>query len=339
LKKVRVEDAPDMILAHDITEIIPGKKKDVAFTKGTVIKTSDVERLLDLGKRHLYVFDGFVNGVHEDDAGLRIARAIMGKHMEVVPPKEGKVAIRSTVDGLFKVNPEMLYAINLIKDVLVTTLPSRYPVKAGDLIAAARIIPLYIDEKSLSRVEKGWKNRKMISVLPFKSLSAGIVVTGSEVFDGRVPDSSHIVEAKVKKYGSTVIGKRVVTDDVPMIRDAIVDLFAQGADIVITTAGLSVDPDDVTQEGIEATGAKTLFYGTPIAPGAMFLLAKLDGKYILGAPACVYFNGYTALDIVLIRLLAGEKVSRRDVAMLGYGGLCTYCDVCHYPACHFGKGL
>jgi hypothetical protein len=338
LKKVRVEDAPGMILAHDITEIIPGKKKDVAFTKGTVIEASDVEKLLDLGKRHLYVFDGAVEGVHEDDAGRRIARAVMGKFMEAVPPKEGKVSIKSTVDGLFKVDPEMLHELNRVRDVLVTTLPNRYPVKAGDIIAAARIIPLYINEKSLVRVEKGWKNKKMIRVRPFKSLSAGIVVTGSEVYDGRVPDSSHIVEAKIRKYGSGIIGKTVVTDDVPMIRDAILDLLAKGADIVITTAGLSVDPDDVTREGIEATGAKTIFYGTPVAPGAMFLLAKLNGKYILGAPACVYFNGYTALDIVLVRMLAGEKVSKRDVAMLGYGGLCTYCNVCHYPACHFGKG-
>ena len=71
-----------MTLAHDITEIIPGKKKDVAFTKGTVIEAADVEKLLDLGKRHLYVFDGDIEGIHEDDAGKRIAQAIMGKHME-----------------------------------------------------------------------------------------------------------------------------------------------------------------------------------------------------------------------------------------------------------------
>ncbi|MBP1749381.1 MAG: molybdopterin biosynthesis protein [Deltaproteobacteria bacterium] len=328
-----------MILAHDITEVIPGKKKDVAFKKGTVIQRTDVERLLDLGKRHLYVFDGVIEGVHEEDAGNRIARAIMGKHMEATVPKEGKVSVKSTVDGLFKVNPETLYELNRIKDVLVGTLPNRYPVKAGDVIAAARIIPLYIDEKTLVRVEKGWKNKKMISVLPFKSLSAGIVVTGSEVYEGRVPDSSPIVEAKIKNYGSTVMGKTVVTDDIAMIRDAILDLFGRGADIVITTAGLSVDPDDITRDGIEATGAKTIFFGTPIAPGAMFLLAKLNGKYILGAPACVYFNRYTALDILLIRILAGEKISKSDVAMLAYGGLCTYCDVCHYPACHFGKGL
>jgi len=162
LKKVRVEDATGMILAHDITEIIPGKKKDVAFRKGKIIEATDIERFLDLGKRHLYVFDHAIEGVHEDEAGLRIARAILGRHMELTAPKEGKVMITSTVDGLFKVNPETLYELNRVKDVLVSTLPNRYPVKAGDRIASARIIPLYIDEKALVRVEKGWGRKKLI---------------------------------------------------------------------------------------------------------------------------------------------------------------------------------
>ena len=339
MKKVRVEDATGMILAHDITEIIPGKKKDVAFRKGRIIEAADIERFLDLGKRHLYVFDHAIEGVHEDEAGLRIARAILGRHMEVMAPKEGKVMITSTVDGLFKVDPEALYELNRVKNVLVSTLPNRYPVKVGDRIAAARIIPLYIDEKTLVRVEKGWGRKKLIRIAPFRHTSVGIVVTGSEVYEGRVPDSSHIVEKKLANYGATITGKAVVTDDIDMIKDAISGLFDKGADMVITTAGLSVDPDDITREGIEATGAQTLFYGTPVAPGAMFLLARLDGKYILGAPACVYFNKYTALDIVLVRLLAGEKVTKSDVARLAYGGLCMQCDVCRYPACYFGKGL
>jgi len=339
LKKVRVEDATGMILAHDITEIVPGKKKEVAFQKGKIIEAVDIERFLDLGKRHLYVFDHAIEGVHEDEAGLRIARAILGRHMELTAPREGKVMITSTVDGLFKVNPEVLYELNRVNNVLVSTLPNRYPVKAGDRIASARIIPLYIDEKTLVRVEKGWGRKKLISVAPFRHVSVGIVVTGSEVYEGRIPDSSHIVENKLTNYGAGIAGKAVVTDDIDMIKDAILGLFDEGAEMVVTTAGLSVDPDDVTREGIEATGAQTLFYGTPVAPGAMFLLARLDGKYILGAPACVYFNSYTALDIILVRLLAGEKVTKSDVARLAYGGLCMHCDVCRYPACYFGKGL
>lgn len=151
MKKVKVEEAPGMILAHDITEIIPGMKKDVAFKRGKVIEREDVERLLDLGKRHVYVFEGEVKGIHEDEAGMRIAQSIMDGNMEPLPPKEGKVSICSTVDGLFYVSDKPLYEINRIKDVLVSTVPNRHPVKAGDVVAAARIIPLTSRRRRLRR--------------------------------------------------------------------------------------------------------------------------------------------------------------------------------------------
>ena len=326
------------MLAHDITEIIPGKKKDVAFRKGKIIEAADVGKLLDLGKRYLYVFDEAAEGVHEDEAGQRLAKLIARRHMEMLTPKEGKVAIKSTVNGLFVVDSEMLYAMNRAKDIVVSTLPNRYPVRAGDIVAAVRIKPLYIGEKPLARFEREWKKGSVIKIKPFRQARVGLVVTGSEVYEGRVNDSSHIVVKKLENYGASLVGKEIVTDDIEMIKEAITGLIEKGAEIVITTAGLSVDPDDVTKEGIEATGAKIIFYGTPVFPGAMFLAARLGNAYILGAPACVYYNRYTALDIMLVRILAGEKVRKSDVAKLAYGGLCMQCDVCHYPACYFGKG-
>jgi hypothetical protein len=337
LKKVKIEKALGMILAHDITEIIPGKKKDVAFRRGKIIAREDVEKLLDLGKGYLYVFEGEVKGIHEDEASVRIAQSIMGEHMELVPPKEGKVSIKSKVNGLFYVNDRHLYAVNRIKDVLLSTVPNRHPVKAGDIVAATRIIPLYIKERELKKVERVGE-KGVIRIRPFKSLKAGLVITGSEVYTGRIKDGSHVVEEKLNHYGLEFAGKRIVPDDVSMIRDAIIALFDRGAEVVITTAGLSVDPDDVTKEGIESTGAEVIFYGTPVFPGAMFLVARLKGRYILGAPACVYYNKYTVLDMVLTRIMAGEKMHRNDMVKLSYGGLCLNCDVCHYPACFFGKG-
>lgn len=338
LKKVSVDQAAGMTLAHDITEIIPGKMKDVAFKKGRVIQKDDVEKLLDLGKRYLYVFDGAAKGIHEDEATIRIAKAVLGKNMDYSAPKEGKVSIKATTDGLFYVDAQQLFAINRIKDVLLSTLPNRHPVKAGDVVAATRIIPLYIDEKSLKRVEK-LAERPLMRIRPFMAMKVGLVVTGSEVYTGRVQDGSSVIEDKLANYGLTIVGKALVPDDISMIRDSIIDLFNSGAELVITTAGLSVDPDDVTKEGIEATGAKTVFYGTPVFPGAMFLVARLGGKYILGAPACVYYNRNTVLDIILTRILAGERMDKRDIVKLAYGGLCLHCDECHYPACFFGKGL
>jgi len=337
LKKVKVENALGMVLAHDITEIVPGKKKDAAFRRGKVIEKDDIERFLDLGKKHLYVFEGETKGIHEDEASSRIAQSIINDNMELSLPKEGKVNIISKTKGLFYVNEKLLYEMNRINNVLLSTIPNRYPVQAGDVVAAAKIIPLYIDERSLKRVERV-AEKGVIRISPFMHFNIGLVITGSEVYDGRIKDGSQVVQKKMEGYGLTVIDKKIVTDDISMIRDTILAQFDAGADLVMTTAGLSVDPDDVTKEGIEATGAEVLFYGTPVFPGAMFLVARLRGKYILGAPACVYYNHYTVMDIILTRIVAGERMYKKDMVKLSYGGLCLHCAVCHYPACFFGKG-
>ncbi len=337
MKKVNVEDAVGLVLAHDITEIIPGEKKDVAFLRGSVIEKGDVERLLDLGKSHIFVTDGPEKEVHEDEAGRRIAMAAMDDHMELSSAKEGRINITAKVNGLVAVDLARLAAINKIKDVLFTVVPDRYPVKAGDIVAATRIVPLYISESLLQEAE-GVGRKGIIRIRPFARMSVGLVVTGTEVATGRIPDASARVEAKLQGHGLDLMGKRVVRDDVGLIRDAILELIDAGSEIIVTTSGLSVDPDDLTKEGVEATGARVISYGAPVFPGAMFLVARLKGRYILGAPACVYFNTHTMLDILLPRIMAGERVTAASVRKLALGGLCLHCDVCRYPNCFFGKG-
>jgi molybdopterin biosynthesis enzyme len=337
LKKVKVQDAVGLTLAHDITEIVPQKKKDVAFRRGETIRREDVEKLLDLGKNYIYVTDGIEKAVHEDEAARRIAEAVVDEHMEMQPPREGRINIVSKVAGLLRVNTTRLNAINSVDDVLLTTIPDRYPVKPGDLVAATRIVPLAIDEKVLKKAER-LARQGIVRLLPFKSLKTGLVVTGTEVFTGRIKDGSPGVEERLRNYGLEIVGKEFAPDDIESIRGAILRLFERGAELVITTGGLSVDPDDVTREGIAATGAKIIAYGAPVFPGAMFLLARRKGRYILGAPACVYYSRNTILDIVLPPVMAGLNVTKRDILRLAHGGLCINCAECHYPNCFFGKG-
>jgi molybdopterin biosynthesis enzyme len=337
LKKVKVQDAVGLVLAHDVTEIIPQKKKDVAFRRGRIIERGDVERLMDLGKNYVYVLGGDEKEVHEDEAARRIAEAAMDEHMALMPPKEGRINLLSSVDGLFSVNKSRLYALNSVEHVAFTTVPDRYPVKAGEMVAATRILPLYIDEATLKKAERLGR-QGVIKIFPFKAMKGGLVVTGSEVFSGRIKDGSPIVEGRLRNYGLELVGKEFAPDDVGSIRDAILRLLQKGAEIVITTGGLSVDPDDVTKEGVAATGARIQVYGAPVFPGAMFLVARRKGKYILGVPACVYYSRNTILDIILPRVLAGVKITKSDILKLAHGGLCMDCGECHYPNCFFGKG-
>ena len=337
MKKVRVENAVGLALAHDLTEIIPGEKKDAVFRRGRIIEKSDIERLLDIGKGHIYVTDGEEKEIHEEEAGRRIALASVDENVEIKPVKEGRVNMVSKIDGLVAIDRKLLAQMNRIENVVFTTVPDGYPVKRGDLVAATRIVPLYISEELLEKAQTVGRNA-LVRILPYRTMKAGLVVTGTEVASGRIPDASFRVEEKLKGYGLEVIGKRLVTDNIELIRDAVLGLSEEGADLVVTTGGLSVDPDDLTREGIEATGARVISYGAPVFPGAMFLVARLKGKYVLGAPACVYFDTHTMLDVLLPRIMAGKAISAATVRKLALGGLCMHCSACHYPNCFFGKG-
>jgi molybdopterin biosynthesis enzyme len=337
LKKINVENAVGQTLAHDITEVVPGKKKDVAFARGRIIEKGDIEKLLDLGKGHIYVTEGNEKEVHEDEAARRMALAATDDYMDISPAKEGRINIVAKVDGMVVVNKRLLSKMNKITNVLFTTVPDSYSVKTGDLVAATRIIPLYISEDHLHQAEEVAR-QGIVRILPFAPMKVGLVITGTEVATGRILDGSARVEEKLRGYGLEVIGKTLVIDEIELIRDAVLEMIDKGADIIVTTGGLSVDPDDLTKEGVEATGAKIISYGSPVFPGAMFLVAQLKGKHILGAPACVYFNARTALDVFLPRVMAGKKITSAMVRDLAFGGLCLHCPQCHYPVCFFGKG-
>jgi molybdopterin biosynthesis enzyme len=338
LRKVKVEDAVGLILAHDVTRIVPGQVKEVAFKRGRIIEEGDIDGFLDLGKAYVYVVeDGLEELVHEEEAAFRIAKAIASDDMEMLPVKEGRVTLKSRIDGLVSVNRSLLTRINQVKDVLLNTVPDKYPVRGGDEIAATRIIPLSIREEILQTAEE-IARKGIIRIDPYSHMKGALVVTGSEVYSGRVVDGSSRVEERLRRHGVDLIGKTLAPDSIGQIRDTILNYIQKGAEIVITTGGLSVDPDDITKDAIEATGASVIAYGVPLFPGAMFLLARLDKRYIIGAPACVYYSEQTALDVVLPWILAGKKITANDIKKLAYGGLCLHCRECHYPNCVFGKG-
>jgi len=339
MRKVNVERAVGMVLAHDITRIVPGKFKGVGFKKGHIVTKEDIPELLKLGKRSLFVMNLGNSRLHEDEAALRIARAISGEGLRWTDPSEGKSAIISERDGLLRVKPSALLRINRMGDIIVSTLKTDFPCKEGQTVAATRIIPLTIPKRRIERLERlAERFRPVIDVLPYRRLRVGAVVTGSEIFEGLIKDEfDHYVGRKLTEYGCRLEKKIVVRDDAGDISDAIAELRGLGCELIVTTGGLSVDPDDVTRRGVRKAGAKVIVYGTPILPGAMFLYARLDGTPILGLPACVYYHSTTIFDLMLPRILAGVEVTRDDVAAMGHGGLCMNCHECRYPVCPFGK--
>ncbi len=340
LLTINVAEAVGKVLSHDITKIVKGEFKGASFRKGHIIKEEDVPELLKLGKENVYILDLEPGDVHEDEAGIRLGTAAAGSGVKWRGPKESRVNLYADCDGLLKINVPAVEAINDLPDVILSTLPNNMVVKKGELLAGTKVIPLVVPEQTVSTVENicrqsGW----VIKVMPFQKVKVGVIITGNEVYKKRIRDDfGPVITEKVESFGATVLGIDYAPDDVEVIAAKVKKMAGDGAGLIILTGGMSVDPDDVTPNAIRLTGAKVEKYGSPALPGAMFMLAYLGDVPVMGVPACGMFFKVTIFDLVLPRLLAGERVTRKDIVALAHGGLCRSCSQCRYPNCTFGKG-
>lgn len=340
MKLIRVEEAEGMILAHDMTEIIPGKSKCPVFKKGHVIKNEDIPRLLKMGKEHIGIIEFNEGDIHENNAAIRMATAAAGFGIELTEPSEGKVNLIAKNSGLLKVNYKALYEINSIDEIIMATLHTDIIIESGTVVGGTRIIPLMTDVHKIVKMETICKeNKPIVQVLPMRKLKVGIVTTGSEVYHKRIPDKfGPVLERKFKELGCEVMRQVIANDDADMISEFINQLIDEGAEFIACTGGMSVDPDDVTPLGIRKTGAIIVSYGAPTLPGSMFMLAYKNNIPIVGLPGCVMYSKRTIFDLTVPRLVAGEKLTREDMIRLGHGGLCSSCEICTFPNCGFGKG-
>jgi molybdenum cofactor synthesis domain-containing protein len=344
-KTIPVDQAVGMVLPHDITEIRPPSDGDSfkgpAFKKGHIIRKEDVEHLRRLGKEHIYILTLTENEIHENEAARLMADALAGPGVVCSGrPTEGKVSLVAEHDGLLKVNREALYRFNLLGEVMCATLHDNTPVSKGEQVAATRLIPLIADRQLVqSAVDAARGAGGVLAVQRMKQARAGLVITGNEVYSGRIRDSFEpVLREKLARIGSRVVRVAFAPDDAERIAAEIrACLTEEDADLIVTSGGMSVDPDDVTRAGIMRAGATDICYGTPVLPGAMFLTAKIGDVPVLGLPACGMFHKITVFDLILPRVLCGETITRDDLARLGHGGLCRNCKNCQYPVCCFGK--
>lgn len=342
MKLIKTQEAVGQVLCHDITQIIPGVVKDAVFRKGHIVTKEDIPVLLSVGKEHLYVWEKKEGILHEDEAAAILRDICINEHMTAGEPKEGKIEIKAAADGLLKIRTDRLNAVNALGEMMIATVHGNFPVKKGDKIAATRIIPLVIEEEKMKRAKETAGAEPLLEILPMSHARIGIVTTGSEVFQGRIEDAfGPAIRKKLEEYDTEVIGQRIVDDGQENITDAILKFLEEGVDMVLCTGGMSVDPDDNTPGAIRKLGAEVVSYGAPVLPGAMFLLAYYDyeGKTVpvLGLPGCVMYAKRTVFDLILPRVLAGERLTADEISGYGEGGLCLSCPVCHFPNCGFGK--
>ena len=340
LKKIKLKDAVGTKLAHDITEIRPGEFKGAAFQKGHTVCNEDLCHLQKLGKNNLYLIDLNEDEIHENQAAAILAAGLAGDGIEWQnEPREGKIQLFAERDGLLSVNTASLAAFNMVDEVMCATLHDHTLVKKGVLVAATRAIPLVMNRAPIERAAAiAQQNGATLSVKELRQATVGLVITGNEVFHGLIEDRfAPVLSGKVTALGSKVDSIGFAPDDEKLISQAICNYLERGCDLIMLSGGMSVDPDDVTRKGIRRAGATEMHYGAAVLPGAMFLAAYIRDVPLLGVPACGLHHRITVLDLVLPRLLAGEKIGKAEMAFLGHGGLCQDCEECVYPHCPFGK--
>lgn len=339
MKLIRTEDAAGQVLCHDITQIIPGEFKGARFKKGHIIQPEDIPVLLSIGKENLYVWEKKPGILHEDEAAALLYKAAAGQNIHGTEPREGKIELIADCDGLLKIDRRALLAVNSTPQMMIATIHGDLPVKKGAKLAGTRIIPLVIEQEKMEAMQAAAGPKPILNVLPFHQKKFAVITTGSEVFKGRIEDKfTPILEQKLAVYGCEMAFHKVCDDDPAGITAAILEAKAAGCELIFTTGGMSVDPDDNTPGGIRASGARIVTYGAPVLPGAMFLLGYFeDGTPICGLPGCVMYAGATIFDLALPRIAAGVELTRRDFAVMGEGGLCLGCKPCHWPNCPFGK--
>ena len=351
MKLIKTVDAEGAVLCHDITQIIRGVAKDAVFRKGHIVTKEDIPVLLSVGKDTLYVWEKEEGMMHENDAAEVLCELCKGEHMDRSQPKEGKIELTAACDGLLKIDAKALKGVNAFGQMMIATRHGNFAVKKGDKLAGTRIIPLVIEEEKMNAVKAQTMElnggKPILELKPFRHKKGGIVTTGNEVFYGRIQDTfTPGIVGKLAEFDARGTGHVTWGDDDKKVTASILDMIEKGADIVICTGGMSVDPDDKTPLAIKNTGARIVSYGAPVLPGAMFLLAYYDrmeqGKnrrtVIMGLPGCVMYAKRTIFDLVLPRVMADDEVTADELAALGMGGLCLNCPVCTFPNCGFGKG-
>ena len=327
MKKINVRNAEGYELCHDITQILPGEFKGAKFLRGHIIRKEDIEVLISLGKENIFVMeeeDKEKNLIHENDAAIFIVEKLNldKKFFEISSIREGKINITAKEDGILKIDVNTLNKINKIGEIILVTKYNNSYIKKGENVAATRVIPLLIEKSQLDEMKEIVKDR---NVLTFKKIDKNkklaLITTGNEVYNGIIKDKSK--EALLKKYRKYELNdmEQVFSPDDKDTIKKYIKMFENEKDIIMCTGGMSIDPDDVTPSAIRESNWEIVTYGTPVLPGAMFMLAYKGEKVLIGLPGGVVFSEKTVFDVLLPRILTDDRITKQEIIEMGHGGL------------------
>lgn len=273
--------------------------------------------------------------LHEDEAALRLAKAVAGPELSVRGPNQSRIDLIAAAPGVVNVRVAELERLNRLDPLEVFTVFDGQIVEKGDLVASVKVAPHVVDAgivEAGSRIA-GFGSDPLVWVAPFTRRRVGVVVKESVRSTARERFETS-VRAKIDGLGSEIIDI-VYVEDEPDAVEAAIARFVRGADqadLILTAGTASTDPRDAGFLAIEALGGRIVRRGVPAHPGSMLWLARIGSTAVLGLPTCGAYSKATAADLLLPRLLSGEPASERTVAKLGHGGILSRSQRFRFPA-------
>lgn len=322
--------APEEALGHILVHNLPDARGHKAFAKGHRLVATDLARLRDLDLAQVLVAVLEPGDVPENEAARRLAVAVCAPG--VVPSKAaaGRVNLLAEANGVVQIDQEALLRINLLDGLTIATRPAHSQTAMRKRVATVKIIPFAIPDKRLADAERIARAANgVVGVRPLRPLAVGVLLVGSLTARQRIEQGvAPAVAGRISDAGATLLATRYVVPDVEQVAEAVLALRGAGAELLIIAGETSVmDLDDVIPRGVRRADGRIEHYGAPVEPGNLLLLAYLDDAAgsmpIIGAPGCVRSRDLNIVDLILPRLLSGEHLGRREIALLGHGGLLT----------------
>lgn len=320
---VPLEHAEGKLLGHNIAG--PDGKR--LFRKGRPLTSSDITRLRGLGRVSVYVAELEPDDVDEDSAARRMALAVHGAGLRLPGASSGRANLLASTLGLLRVDAERLTRLNACEGLTLATLPTHTTVRARQIVATVKIIPYALPEQVLREAEAiASASGAVIRVDELAPQSVSLIFSGSDSIREKLTDDFQPLRERIEALGSTIIS----TDYIPLedeagearLAETLKGCQAAGARLIVLAGETAImDAHDIVPRAVRRAGGGVESLGAPVDPGNLLMLAYLQDMPILGAPGCARSRKPNVIDWALPRLLAGDRLTRRDILALGHGGL------------------
>jgi hypothetical protein len=303
--------------------------------KGRRLSAADVRALADLPWTELQALELEPGDVHEAEAGQRLAAAAAGSGVEARPMEAGSFPLTARTRGLVEIDAARMASVNLVPDLALYSHPQHYLALEGEIVGRVKVVPFVTREERVTQAEQ-LAAGGLIRVRPFVPLRCSLLVQ-EELADESLQRARRAFEQKLGFFGSALQTARLVAGTADALARALREEEAAGAKVIVVAGSRSMDPGDPVLGALSAAGAVLVKHGVPVYPGTLLWLAWGNSAAIVGAPSCGIFSKVSSLDVVLPRLMTGERVEAAQLAELSAGGLIA--PETSYRLAPYRKGL